>query len=169
MEKLAAAFGLELLNGYALDRREIRQATLDRPFVFARNDTTPRDGALADHPITRGRHPSERVDHVMTFMGAAFRSKARAQPLLVFGDSIASYQTEIFGKLSETTPSVPAAGLMQAAALRYGRGRVVLFSEAGMFGVQWQAGRPVGMNHPGARDNLQLLLNTLHWLDGSLK
>ena len=168
-EKLAAAFGFELIDGYALDRREINLATLDRPFVFARKGVTPKDGMLIDNAITRGRNPSERVNRVMTFMGSAFRAKGPVSPLLVFGKFIASYQTKTFGKLTATTPSIPAAGLMQAAARRYGKGRVVLFSEAGLFGVQWQGGKPVGMNHPGANGNLQLLLNTMHWLDGTLK
>lgn len=168
-QQLAAAFGFELINGYALDRREIRLATLDRPFVFARHGDLTRDGVLNDHAITRGRNSSERVDRVMTFMGAAFRAKPPVEPLLVFGKQIRSYQTQTFGKLSATTPSVSAAGLMQGAARRYGKGRVVFFSEAGMFGTQWQRGGPVGMNHPGARENLQLLLNTMHYLDGSLK
>jgi hypothetical protein len=168
-EKLAAAFGFELINGYALDRREIQLTTLDRPFLFARNGIAPRDGTLTDHVITRGRNSSERVDHVMTFMGSAFRARAPVSPLLVFGDFIASYQTETFGKLSATTPSVPVTGLMQAAARSYGKGLVVFFSEAGLFGVQIQGGKPVGMNHPGASDNFQLLLNTMHWLDGTLK
>jgi hypothetical protein len=168
-EKLAGAFGFELINGYALDRREARRATLDRPFVFARDSKTSADGILADHAITRGRQPSERVDRVMTFMGAAFRAKAPANPLLVFGGEIVSYQTETFGKLSPTTPSIPANGLLQAATRRYGKGRVVLFSEAGLFMARAPGGKPVGMNHPGAEGNLQLLLNTLHWLDGTLE
>jgi hypothetical protein len=168
-QKLAAAFGFELINGYALDRREIQLATLDRPFVFARDNNVPADGKLADHAITNGRNSSEHVDHVMTFMGAAFRTRVPASPILVFGDFIASYQTETFGKLSAATPSLPATRLMQGAARRYGKGRVVLFSEAGLFAVQIQRGKPAGMNHPGARENRQLLLNTMHWLDGSLK
>ncbi len=168
-ERLAAAFGFELINGYALDRREIRRATLDRPFVFNRDDNTSGDGTLAEHAITRGRNSSERVDRVMTFMGAAFRARVKASPLLVFGRDIVSYQTETFGKLAATTPSVPARDLLQAATLRYGKGRIAFYSEAGMFGAQWEAGKPVGMNHPGAAGNLQLLLNTMHWLDGTLK
>ena len=168
-EKLAAAFGFELLDGYALDRREIQRATLDRPFVFTRNDAASSDGALIDHAITRGRNPSERVDRVMTFMGSAFRARAPVSPLLVFGPYISSYQTRTFGRLSATTPSVPARGLMQAAARHDGKGRVVLFAEAGLFGAQQEGGRAVGMNHPGASGNLQLLLNTMHWLDGTLK
>ena len=168
-EKLAAVFGVEIINGYALDRREIQKATLDRPFIFVRHGKPPSDGTLIDHAITRGRNPSERVDRVMTFMGSAFRAKMPVSPLLVFGDFVASYQTETFGKLLATTPSVPATGLMQAAALHYGKGRVVICAEAGVFGVQWQGEKPVGMNHPGASGNLQLLLNTMHWLDGTLK
>lgn len=169
MEKLAVAFGFEVINGYALDRREIQRATLDRPFVFTRRGNAAGDGTLADHTITRGRNASEHVGRVMTFMGAAFRAKAPANPLLVLGGFVRSYQTDTFGKLSATTPSIPASGLMQAATRHYGKGRIAFFSEAGMFGTQWQAGKPIGMNHPDASGNLQLLLNTMHWLDGTLK
>jgi hypothetical protein len=169
MANLAAAFGFEVINGYALDRREIQKATLDRPLVFMRNGKPSSDGRLMDHAITRGRNSSEHVDRVMTFMGSAFRARVPVSPLLVFGNFISSYQTETFGKLLATTPSVPASGLMQSAAVSYGKGRIVFFSEAGLFGVQWQGGKPVGMNHPGASSNLQLLLNTMHWLDGTLK
>jgi hypothetical protein len=160
-QKLAAAFDFELINGYALDRREIRLATLDRPFVFTR-DGSNADGILGDHAITHGRDPSERVDRVMTFMGTAFRSKGPVGPLLTFGEHISSYQTATFGKLSATTPSVPATGLMQAAARRYGKGRVVFIAEAGLFMTQTQGMKPVGMNHPAASD-------TMHWLDGVLE
>lgn len=169
MQKLAAAFGIKIIDGYALDRREIRGAVLDRPFIFTRKADVSRDGSIVDHPITHGRNYTERVDRVMTFMGSAFRADKTVMPLLVFGKEIRSYQTETFGKLSASTPSVSAAGLMQGAALRYGKGRVVLYSEAGMFGVNRQRGVPVGMNRPGAAGNLQLLLNTMHWLDGTLK
>jgi len=168
-KSLAAAFGFDLINGYALDRREIQLARLDRPFVYTRKKDVTADGTVVDCVIARGRNPNERVDHVMTFMGAAFRAQTPVSPLLVFGKFISSYQTDTYGKLSAATPSVPVGGLMQAAARRYGQGRVVLFSEAGLFAVQWQAGEPVGMNHPGASENFRLLLNTMHWLDGTLK
>jgi hypothetical protein len=169
IKTLAAEFGFELINGYALDQREINRVTLDRPFVFERKGAAPRDGLLANHAITRGRNQSERVDRVLAFMGAAFRAKAPATPLIVLGPHVRSYQTETFGKLSATTPSLPASGLMQGAATRFGKGRIVLYAEAGMFGAELQRGVPVGMNHPDAGGNLQLLLNTMHWLDGSLK
>jgi hypothetical protein len=168
-DKLAAVFGFELINGYALDRREIQQATLDRPYVFTRRRDAPGDGTLMTHAITRGRNPSEQVDHVMTFVGAAIRTKEPAIPLLVFGKEIRSYQTTTFGKISAETPSISAYGLMQGAAQRYGKGRVVVFSEAGMFTVQWQRGQPLGLGSPDNGGNRQLLLNTMHWLDGSLK
>jgi hypothetical protein len=167
--KLAAAFGFELINGYALDRREIQQATLDRPYVFVRSHDTPRDGTLGSHAITRGSNASARVEHVMTFMGAAIRATEPAIPLLVFGKEIRSYQTTTFGKISAGTPSIPANGLLQGAAQSYGKGRVVVFAEAGLFTVQWQRGQPLGLGSPDNGGNRQLLLNTMHWLDGSLK
>ena len=66
-------------------------------------------------------------------------------------------------------PASPAMGLMQPVALPYGKGQIDFFSEAGLFGAQWQKGKPVGMNQPGASGNIQLLPNTMHWLDGTLK
>ncbi len=163
-KNLAAAFGFDLIEGYALDRREIRQTSLDRPFVFTREGIPPADGRLMDHEITRGRNATERVDRVMTFMGTAFRAPAEAAPLLMLGEFVDAYQPEQFGRLSESTPSLPANGLAQGAARTWGKGRVVLFSEAGIFSTQRQADKPVGLSHPGATGNRQLLLNVMRWL-----
>jgi hypothetical protein len=72
-ENLAAAFGLLFSNGFAIDAEDDSGR-----IVFRRID-----GTLADHPITRGRNPSERVDSVLTFMGQAFRTEGDVEPLMV--------------------------------------------------------------------------------------
>jgi hypothetical protein len=65
---------------------------------------------------------------------------------------------------------MPAGGMLQGAVLLAGRGRVAVFGEAAMFSAQVSgaARRPMGMNDPGAAQNPQFLLNTLHWLVGLL-
>jgi hypothetical protein len=56
------------------------------------------------------------------------------------------------------------------AMRQYGKGRVVVFGEAAMFTAQVQGPqkRKMGMNLPTAKQNPQLLLNIIHWLDGKL-
>ncbi len=73
---------------------------------------------------------------------------------------------------SERTPAVSTRGLVQGAVLRHGQGRVAVFGEAAMFTAQTSVRngivRPMGMNHPGASENTQFLLNVAHWLSGLL-
>jgi hypothetical protein len=59
-----------------------------------------------------------------------------------------------------------ADGMLQAATVRHGSGRVALFGEEGMFAAQVNRkdSRPIGMNHPAAGQNAQFALNVMHWL-----
>lgn len=154
---LGRVFGVELMNGFA-----IVEAEWD-PLVFGRLRSTVRP-----HPITDGRYGRERVDSVVTFVaGHAFRATgAQACPLLVFGAGVVSINMERAWEFDDTTPRVPVEGWLQGAAIQAGRGRVAVFGEAAMFAAQLVGPRsqPVGMNAPAARQNLQLLLNTLRWL-----
>lgn len=154
---LASAFGVELMNGFA-----IVWSDWD-PLVFRRGD-----GTLRAHDITDGRRPAERVDTVVTFVsGSAFRATgANVCPLLVFGPGVVSYNPDKAWRFDDSTPRVPVEGWLQGAALEAGRGRVAIFGEAAMFAAQLQGPdrQPVGMNSPEAPQNLQMLLNTVHWL-----
>jgi hypothetical protein len=58
--ELAAAFGLLFNDGFAFD-------SLGAGRIIHRRS----DGTLADHPIVRGRGPTERIDSVATFTGQA--------------------------------------------------------------------------------------------------
>ena len=73
-------------------------------------------------------------------------------------------------EFSDQTPSVPAYGMLQGVTLAYGKGRVAVFGEAAMFTAQLagEQGAPMGMNHPEAPQNVQFLLNVMHWLSGEL-
>jgi hypothetical protein len=157
---LAAAFGARWSNGFATD------ATRDGTMTFRRDD-----GSLSDHPITRGRRDSEKVDRVATFTGSAFQLAARAEPLLVLGENVVSLEPRTAGVFTPETRRVPVKGWYQGAVLRYGKGRVALFGEAAMFSAQLSGPDriPMGMNAPAAKQNPQFVLNVLHWLSGQLK
>lgn len=156
--KLAAAFGFELNNGFALQVDTLARG----PYRFGRAD-----GTLADHAITGGRDSSERIDSVVSFTGEAFRADS-AEGLMIFGDSVVSLMPQVAWEFSDSTPSVPVKGWYQGAVRKFGKGRVAVFGEAAMFSAQLAGAqrRPAGMNHPVAAQNPQFLLNVMHWLSG---
>ena len=157
---LAAAFGILFSNGYATDG-----SGTPGEMVFKRSN-----GSLTDHPITRGRLADERVDSVMTFTGQAFRTEIEVSPLLILPRKTLLLMPTSAEKLSDKTPQLPAAGMLQGAAAMIGRGRLAVFGEAAMFTAQVDGkdSEPFGMNVPEANQNVQLLLNVLHWLSGAL-
>jgi hypothetical protein len=160
-EKLAAAFGLLFINGFAFD-----SAQQTGTFVFRRSDES-----LADHPIIDGRSPAERVDSVVSFMGQAFRAVATVEPLMVVAPGTVLLMPEVAWEFSEKTPRLSAAGMFQGVALHFGRGRVAAFGEAAMFSAQVAGPEEskMGMNRPEAAQNPQFLLNVMHWLSGLLE
>jgi hypothetical protein len=156
--ELAAVFGVEFHNGFAVDSSE--QSSTMR---FVRED-----GSLAEHAIVRGRGAAERVDSVFAFTGQAFRLRGGGAPLLTLGHGSRVLLPEVAWQFSEATPRLDAGGLLQGAVLAHGRGRVAVFGEAAMFSAQ-RAGaqrQPMGMNNPRAPQNVQFLLNLMHWLTG---
>jgi hypothetical protein len=168
---LVAEYGVRFENTFAMDEsreRELGDASqaIAHATVFRRSD-----GTLADHPISNGRDASERVDAVATFAGHAFRADAAFSPLLVLGPSTVALAPRVAWQFPPDTPRSSASGWLQAATRRFGQGRVAIFGEAGLFGVQntgTKSGEPVGMNAPEAEQNPQFLLNLLHWLSGIL-
>jgi hypothetical protein len=159
VEDLAAAFGVLFTNGFLYDSSG--KSLLD----------FTREAGLADHPITRGRDESERIDSVRTFTGQAFRAEGEIEPLLTVPPGSRLRLPIEAWKFKPTTPSIPATGMFQGAVLRFGQGRVALFGEAAMFSAQEQIRkngdrRVMGMNHPDAAQNPQFLLNVMHWLSG---
>jgi hypothetical protein len=158
---LAKEFGVEMINGFALDTT----ATLN-----ARNGLitySRASGNLADHPITRGRSPRERIDSVKAFTGQGFRLAGSGAPLMtITSPAVMMLVPQVAWQFTERTQRLPANGLLQGAAVEFGSGRVAVFGEAAMFSAQVQGPNrlPMGMNDPGAPQNPQFLLNVLHWL-----
>lgn len=155
-ETLAAAFGIQMTDGFATDS----SCAVDE-IVFRRSD-----GSLADHPITNGKSSLERVDSVRSFTGQAFRLSRPGQPLLTLGAGSVVLLPSTAWRFSDSTPRIPAEGMLQGAVLEHGRGRVAVFGEAAMFSAQVSGPgrRPMGMNAPHAGENPQFLLNLMHWL-----
>ena len=158
-EKLARAFGVLFSNGFAVDDDSGRMT-----FRLA-------DGSLARHAVTRGRNRAERVDSVTTFTGQAFRLLATGDPILYMPVDAVVLMPDTAWDFSAQTPHLSAAGMVQGALLRVGRGRVAVFGEAAMFTAQLGGPEraPVGMNDPVAARNPQFLLNVMHWLTGALR
>ncbi len=154
--ELAAAFGVRFRNGFATDR----SCGADE-LLFTRAD-----GTLADHPVTRGRRPGERIDAVRTFTGQAFQMAGEGRPLLTLGAGAMLLLPDTAWRFRDDTPREPAAGMLQGALLEVGQGRVAVFGEAAMFSAQVSGAerRPMGMNDPGAGQNPQFLLNVMRWL-----
>ena len=160
-ETLAAAFGIGFINGFATDST----CSADE-FTFVRAG-----GTLADDPITRGRRAAERVDSVRTFTGQAFRLWGSGRPLLRLGPGTVVLMPTTTWEFSDTTPRLPAEGLLQGAVVRYGRGRVAVFGEAAMFTAQVAGAErhAMGLNAATAGQNVQFLLNVMRWLAGVLE
>ncbi len=159
---LAGAFGIQFRNGYA-----IKSVGEGGTLIFTRA------GGLAEHAITRGRNAAEQITALKTFTGQAFSAAVAVEPLLRMPDDWTLLFPQEAARFTSSTPSESTRGLLQAAALRHGQGRVAVFGEAAMFTAQTQVlGDTVvhrmGMNDPEASQNAQFVLNVLHWLSGLL-
>ncbi len=163
LDPLLRAFGVEGDNGYVMAFEADR--LLASPMVFRRQD-----GSLRNHPIVAGRTPEERIDSVATFTGFAFRAPASIEPLMVLQANTYSIQSPSWLAPVFTSPRIPVGGWYQGGAARVGRGRLVVNGEAAMFTAQvrGEARRKNGLTSPEAGQNLQFLLNIMHWLSGLL-
>jgi len=157
---LAAAFEFEFTNGFVFD------TTARGPAFFKMQD-----GTLIESRITKGRNDHERVDQIVTFTGQAFKLPEDAFPILVFDGKYVNFLPDTAWAFRESTPRFNAGGWSQGAYMHYGRGRIVVFGEAAMFSAQLAGPDKVkaGMNHEIAKENYQLLLNIIHWLDGKIQ
>lgn len=161
MGDLASAFGVHMMNGFAMENGGRGGGILTH---------TRAAGALHDHPITRGRRPDERIDSVKAFTGQGFRIETGAPLMTIRRDDMVMLMPVVAWQFSDSTPRTSAKGLLQGAAIPFGRGRVAVFAEAAMFSAQLAGANrnPMGMNDPAAPQNPRFLLNVLHWLSGIL-
>jgi hypothetical protein len=163
---LANAFGFTLYNGYATDTTSSRfPRQVSGTIAFSKEQHS-----LSVHPVTSGRNRKEQVDEVLTFTGEAFQIPGQAVSLLMLDDRYQVLLPDTAWVFEEDVKRIPAGGLSQGAVLDYGKGRVAVSGEAAMFSGQLvgQQQRPMGLNAPEAKQNIQFLLNLIHWLDHKL-
>jgi len=120
------------------------------------------------HPVTEGRSPEERIQSVATFTGSAFKAGPTFRPLMIIQSDKKLWMPDKLYEINQNTPYINVRDWFQGAAAECDSGRVAFFSETAMFTAQIfdQRKLRVGMNHPLAKDNAQLLLNVVHWLSG---
>ena len=156
-KRLAAAFGFACTDGFAMD------TTGSSPSLF-----TTLDGNLTENVITIGRSTQENISSIATFTGQAFKCPEDATSVINLDDRFVNMLPDSAWIFRDSSQRQSASGWSQGAYKAYGQGRIVLFGEAAMFTAQLAGPqrRKMGMNHPDATQNYQLLLNIIHWLDG---
>jgi hypothetical protein len=160
-EELAKAFGFTFYNGFATDTTTgLFPGAKKELDIFRKSNNT-----LATHPVTNN------VDHVATFTGQAFQIPDKAVSLLTFDEKYKVLLPDTAWKFHNNTRRLPVKGFSQGAVLEYGKGRIAVFGEAAMFSSQLKGKDKIhfGLSAPEADQNLQFLLNLIHWLDNSKK
>jgi hypothetical protein len=152
-ESLAKRFGVDMSKGYTSDPANSEGG--DTFLVFTR-----KNNLLGDHPITRGRDDSERINRVQTFTGQSLKGPAGSVTILKLGETAVDQ--------GDDEKLIPAAGRAQGVAFAFGEGRVVVLGEAAELSAQMAGSQKFGMNVPGL-DNRQMALNIMHWLSGMLE
>jgi len=157
---LGQRFGVEMSKMFTVDEQNYDKESENPGFIVY----TRESGRLVDHPLTRGRNPSERVSKVIAFTGQSLKGPAGSVAFMKLADTA---QDRMPGPDSKP---VSAAGRAQGIVLKLGKGRAIFLGEAAMLSAQITGPDKTkfGMNHPGI-DNRQLALNIMHWLSGLLK
>ena len=159
-EILAKRLDVDMSKGLTVDTANSAKESKNSGWIVYSRE----NHLLVDHPITKGRNDSERVNRVMTFVGQSLKGPEGSDAFLKLADTA-----------TDRLPGDPpkdssAAGRAQALAFKSGKGRVVVLGEASMLSAQLTGSdnQPFGMNIPDI-DNKQLALNIMHWLSGLLK
>lgn len=176
-QALAQRFGVELGAGFVFDFSQSEGGPT--ALVFSRENKL-----LGEHPLLSGRDPTEAINRVVAFTGESLSVPDGAVSLLTLSPTAyeaathAELQASVNAALQgggSASPAKSVAGRAQGLAFSFGRGRVVILGEAGLFSAQvvrfeqggQQQEMKMGMNVPG-NDDRQFALNVLHWLSGLL-
>jgi hypothetical protein len=157
---LAQRFGVDMSKMFTIEEQKYDKESQNPGFIVY----TRESGRLVDHPVTRGRKDSERVNKIIAFTGQSLKGPAGGVAFLKLADTA---QDVMPGNNSKP---ISAAGRAQGIIMKFGKGRVIVLGEAAMMSAQviGPQRRPFGMNVPGI-DNRQLALNIMHWLSGLLR
>lgn len=157
---VASRFGFHLINGFAL--RNDRQ-----PEMFSKAA-----GTLHANILTNA--PGATVDSIRIWGGTGFTIPNKATIISSLGAGYTIYTpakvADIAYPIADSVARVSGKGFVNGAFMKYGKGRIVVFGDSAPFTAQLEGvGKDKrGMNHPDASQNVQLLLNIIHWLDRKL-
>jgi uncharacterized protein (DUF2249 family) len=147
-EKLASAFGFTFTNGFAMKKKG------NGPDLFCYAN-----GRLQKNKLT------EELDSIYSFTGQAFHIPQAAKPVLILDNKFENLLPREAWKFDRDTQKENASGMNQGAYLEFGKGKVFVSGEAAMFTAQIARGtNKMGFNHPDAKQNVNFLLNIMHWL-----
>lgn len=157
---LGLTFGFQFQDGLVA-----RDPMDGRRDIFARTDAS-----LRDDVVTRGRDAGMAITSLRTFGGSGFRAPPGARPLIVFPSGYMNHACGI--PCPAGAAETDATGMLQGAVMPFGKGRVAVFGEAGMFSAQVMTTvKPpfrFGFQARGAEQNKQFILNLMQWLAGLL-
>lgn len=158
-ENLAAEFGFLFTNGFVFD-------SLTNGKIYFNT----KKGTLIESTITKGKDSGECVKQIVSFTGQGFKIPDDAISILKFDENYHCLLPDTAWVFNEETKKIDVKGWSQVAYKKFGKGRVVVSGEAAMFTAQLAGPekRKMGMNSEDAKENFQLLLNIIHWLDGKL-
>lgn len=127
-------------------------------------------GTLSNNSITKGRNLNEEVNQIRSYTGQGFTIPKNAKSILNLDESQTVHMVDTMWVFNENVERFSAKGLSQGAIMNFGKGKIAVFGEAAMFTAQLAgpSQMKVGMNTDEAKENHQLLLNIIHWLDGKL-
>jgi len=158
--ELANEFGYEFYDSFVMYSSEDGIIDFDK-----------KKGSLSDGFITSGRYLQEEVNQIRTFTGQGFNIPANATSILKLDESQSVFLVDTMWVFNDKVKHFPAKNLSQGSVMTFEKGKIAVFGEAAMFTAQLAGSErtKVGMNTIEAKENYQLLLNIVHWLDDKLE
>ena len=174
IENLALAFSFKFTNGHVKSYtfRKVDNTLTENQLTYRRSEaekSTKPDIPNFMREFRTSASETEQIQQVKTFGGSAFKAPDEAEVLLKLGRGVISIEPEIPFQIIASTPKIPIEGWGQGAIMKFGKGRLAVFSEGMMFSSQLDAktGEKYGLRSSGAEQNEQFLLNVMHWLAGT--
>ena len=149
---LAEAFGFNFCDGFAFVKKEKGQ-----PDIFS-----------VENKRLQGVSFLENIQSVTSFTGSAFGIPPEAVPVLMFLDDDVCLKPEVAWQFNDSTEKMNLRDYYQGAVMPFGKGKIAVFGEAGMFTaqklIQGNEAFHFGFNSPDAPNNIQFIRNLFNWL-----
>lgn len=174
---MSLRFGIEMSKGHTIDRANYDLETGNMSFLIF----TRANKLILEHPITRGRDETERINRVITFTGQSLKGPVGSAPLLRLSETAVDLNRQAGNETGGARPSVfqrdgrslytdagtlprtgevvgsaKAAVRSQALAFDFGKGRVVVLGEAAMISAQIVRGQAAQMM---GKEEIQMGMN----------